>query len=75
MSVLLLNWLDLVFVLTKDHYPLGLPVLNDDLTHIGNEQPSERMNRKAELWCDGYANSLNGTTIFNNSPTPKHSSE
>jgi hypothetical protein len=40
------------FCFDGDHYPLGLPLVNDDLTHLSNEQPTERMNRKAELWCD-----------------------
>ncbi|UBF30792.1 hypothetical protein K9N68_39760 (plasmid) [Kovacikia minuta CCNUW1] len=39
------------FCFDGDHYPLVLPLSNEELSPLSEEQLVERISRKAELWC------------------------
>ena len=40
------------FCFEGDHYPLVLPVREDDLIQSTNQHQAEQMMWKAELWCN-----------------------
>lgn len=42
------------FCFDGDHYPLVLPLSNEDLAHLNDEHLAEQISQKVELWCNGF---------------------